>query len=298
MNESAMDWPLSREEKKTQILRLYNEDVQAADTMLSSGEKALEALREELDAVRQAAGVHKAVRSTLLEASEAVKAADAAEPASDGCEAEAEIERLRAAVESAAAVLRAIVPEKDDPLALQRSRPRSRSEGSTRGAAALRPALCRGPREKSRDGGKRRVSFGKQPEEEPVEANHHVFEDEDVEVPGMDWKLEKPILRGHAAKQECKPLQAQGQGGSTSFKVHALWFVCCIALAAGLGFWAFNMGTKSAPPPKVVHRTIGDPACWVEGFRPEFCCVGKGGNPKCWDAKHNYARCCLPKDEF
>jgi hypothetical protein len=99
MFNTAMDWPLSREEKKAQLLRLYSEDVQTADTLLHSGERTLEALRKELDEVRYAAGFP--CNSEKL-------------ASTPKCTEDTEIQRLRAAVENAAAVLRAILPQQDD----------------------------------------------------------------------------------------------------------------------------------------------------------------------------------------
>jgi len=49
---SALDWPLSREEKKTRVLQLYDRDTRAADQLLRNGEEALDALRNELRRIR------------------------------------------------------------------------------------------------------------------------------------------------------------------------------------------------------------------------------------------------------
>lgn len=50
MPGSSLDWPLSKEEQKRQVLSLYDKDVQAANRLLHSGEAALQALRAELRA--------------------------------------------------------------------------------------------------------------------------------------------------------------------------------------------------------------------------------------------------------
>jgi len=267
LTETAMDWPLSRDEKKTQILRLYNEDVRAADSMLSSGEEAMEALREELDAVRQAAGLK--VRNNDREVTESPRRATA----------DSEIERLRAAVESAAAVLRAMVPAEDegsdDEECRVSRRGRARSEGARSKEADLRPALRRS---KSREGPKRRVSFGKQPEEEPPEtpdSSTKAEEDEDVDV--------EDVLNDGALRKTGK--------GASSIMVHLAWLVVAVAAAAGGSKVAFEMGAGRSLP---IGTVLGDPNCWTDGFRPEVCCLGPGGNKKCWDATHNYERCCLP----
>eukprot|EP00928_Gymnodinium_smaydae_P019070 TRINITY_DN1728_c0_g1_i1.p1 TRINITY_DN1728_c0_g1~~TRINITY_DN1728_c0_g1_i1.p1 ORF type:complete len:570 (-),score=133.89 TRINITY_DN1728_c0_g1_i1:45-1679(-) len=46
------DWPLSRSEKKTRIMRLYEQDVQAANELIRNGETALGALHQELRRIR------------------------------------------------------------------------------------------------------------------------------------------------------------------------------------------------------------------------------------------------------
>lgn len=53
---ASLDWPLSRDEKKSCVLKLYDRDVRAANNLLRSGEAALEALRQELAVVRNAGG--------------------------------------------------------------------------------------------------------------------------------------------------------------------------------------------------------------------------------------------------
>eukprot|EP00930_Biecheleria_cincta_P040904 TRINITY_DN28005_c0_g1_i2.p1 TRINITY_DN28005_c0_g1~~TRINITY_DN28005_c0_g1_i2.p1 ORF type:complete len:226 (+),score=61.19 TRINITY_DN28005_c0_g1_i2:34-711(+) len=74
-----MDWPLSREEKKQRLLTLYSQDVQAADDLLQAGDKRIEALRKELEAMQSSSGAQLW---------------------------QTEVLRLRSAVESAAAMLK------------------------------------------------------------------------------------------------------------------------------------------------------------------------------------------------
>jgi len=118
MASVSMDWPLSREEKKKQVLRLYNEDVQTANNMLYSGEKTLQALCKELDSARLMAGVPCAVDPPTKDSSE--------------------VARLRSVVENASAVLRALLPSQDDvdPVgnagALEAAQRRRKSFGSVR----------------------------------------------------------------------------------------------------------------------------------------------------------------------
>eukprot|EP00930_Biecheleria_cincta_P040903 TRINITY_DN28005_c0_g1_i1.p1 TRINITY_DN28005_c0_g1~~TRINITY_DN28005_c0_g1_i1.p1 ORF type:complete len:244 (+),score=61.86 TRINITY_DN28005_c0_g1_i1:34-765(+) len=84
-----MDWPLSREEKKQRLLTLYSQDVQAADDLLQAGDKRIEALRKELEAMQSSSGAQLW---------------------------QTEVLRLRSAVESAAAMLKVMeaVPVKSD----------------------------------------------------------------------------------------------------------------------------------------------------------------------------------------
>jgi len=49
-----MDWPLSREEKKCQAIHLYERDVQTCNQLLESKDRALDAAREEIKALRRA----------------------------------------------------------------------------------------------------------------------------------------------------------------------------------------------------------------------------------------------------
>jgi len=311
MPTSAMDWPMSRDEKKRQLVRLYNGDVQAADAMLSSGEKTLEALRDELDAVRQAAGVKK---QALPDPTASPRTAAT----------NAEVERLRVAVESAAAVLRAIVPAEDpedaagDDTPNSPTRVRARSEPFREIAPAgppLRPALCRTPR----TGGKlrRKVSFGSQPEEEPVRArNISDSEEDDEKCCDKEITLMSPPPRRkrdslgiHREKVKGtempepdavdvpKPDASSSSGSRSGLKTHAAWLLGSTGFALLLAKTAYQLGAgSSTPPPASSSPTLfGDPTCWVHGFRPDYCCLGPGGNPSCWDKLHTYERCCIPK---
>jgi len=53
---TALDWPLSRNEKKSHVLELYDKEVHAANSMLRSGETALQALQQELQTIKTAQG--------------------------------------------------------------------------------------------------------------------------------------------------------------------------------------------------------------------------------------------------
>eukprot|EP00929_Paragymnodinium_shiwhaense_P083820 TRINITY_DN44792_c0_g1_i2.p1 TRINITY_DN44792_c0_g1~~TRINITY_DN44792_c0_g1_i2.p1 ORF type:complete len:304 (+),score=94.87 TRINITY_DN44792_c0_g1_i2:58-969(+) len=174
---AAMDWPLSREEKKGQLLKLYQKDVQAADSMIESRELALAALRDELEAIRRSTGCHAAVPAASSSATLPTVPKDHVEGSVRGSEdGEAaalmrlEAERLRQVVETAAAVLRAVLPTGEELDAdgengglSMRCGGRSRSEGALRDTAPavqLKSALSRTPRTSRCGTPKRRVSFG------------------------------------------------------------------------------------------------------------------------------------------
>jgi len=149
MAAMAMDWPLSREEKKKQVLRLYNEDVQTANHMLHSGEKALLALHKELDAARLTTGLSCAAQSATD-----ISTNDSSEVA-----------RLRAVVENASAVLRAILPSQDnvDPIgnagAIEAAQRRRKSFGSLREQCAPSALKKHDSRRNSQGGNRFHVSF-------------------------------------------------------------------------------------------------------------------------------------------
>lgn len=290
MHSSALDWPLTHSEKKTQIFRLYNYDLRAADT---------------------------------------------------------EVERLRAAVESAAAVLRAIKPSKEiddddkDSSAdenLSPVKPRARSEGALpKCVQACKPALCRTPRSDRPVKQRRKVSFGGQPEEEPLQvAFHPIMTDSEDEVevdakagqikesPGpkkrttkrdsiklqkerstttntdrgdasdddSSTELKKPITSTKAST-ECR-IQADSAKVTIGSRIkgNLPWVICSLVLAMFIGQFALSSSPEQNPNPTVV-TLFGDPSCWVSGFRPEHCCLGAGGNPDCWDGDHTYERCCM-----
>jgi len=296
MHSSALDWPLTHSEKKTQIFRLYNYDLRAADT---------------------------------------------------------EVERLRAAVESAAAVLRAIKPskeidddEKNSSADEDRSpvKPRARSEGAEpKCVHACKPALCRTPRITPR---RKKVSFGGQPEEEPLQVAFHPImtdSEEDVEVDAKAGQIKEspgPKKRGATKRDSIRVNQERlkstatdrgdrGDRGdradasdddsmepkkpitstkaSTECRIQAEpakvtigsrikgnlpWIICSVVLAMFIGQFALSSSQEQNPNPTVV-TLFGDPSCWVSGFRPEHCCLGAGGNPDCWDGDHTYERCCM-----
>jgi hypothetical protein len=277
-----MDWPLSRDEKKEQIIRLYNDDVCAADCMLSSGEAALEALRDELETVRLAAGIRTVA---------------AKKPGNKSNHSDAEVERLRGAVETAAAVLRAILPSQSDPdegisEAVSGKQQRARSEGGTRetGTKAIRPSL-RPKKVSSRPGTPRkRVSFGHQPEEEPIH-----------------FDGSKKVGSGDDKTKDCAQLPTVGSDNS---QPGAMRGATCkwlgLGLVGSLGLLAMKLGsdgvsssmTAPVAPAITVPVAPGDPECWKGPYNFDLCCNGpiEGGHPGCWDINHNFRRCCLGQE--
>lgn len=303
---NAIDWPLSREEGRNRISRLYNDE----DTIPSGGETALEALAEELDRVRQAAGVQKKISRLKLKD-------DSESPASQASGGE-EVQRLRAAVENASAVLRAILPtpdEDDSPVTEQATvKRRAQSEGCARDSSGvtLRPALCRTPRGE-RTKPKRKVSFGNAPEDEPMRrAATTDSEDEDIKAecqatPPRNHRNSLD-LNAYARMRESPDQCSSGEMDSPredmasqateiettrsiKTKVTWKWSLCVGGTAMAIAMFTY-LGPFRADPDST-HMSYGDPACWVGGFRPEYCCFGPGGNSNCWDTDHTYERCCL-----
>jgi hypothetical protein len=128
-----------------QLINVYNQDAQLADSMLSSGQAAIAKLKAELEVVRQESTPELAHSSSERPPQET--------------------HRLLRAVEAAAAVLRAVVTDPSEDQLSDDDGPefptlrRARSECATRGtiSKAVKPALSRTPRT---SGVRRRVSFG------------------------------------------------------------------------------------------------------------------------------------------
>jgi len=322
---AANDWPMSREEKKHHILSLYSDDVRAADNMLSSGESALEALREELDAVRRAAGVRKKTSASAKNSKSPGGQGETAGPLTPTTPPspgrDREVERLRCAVESAAAVLRAILPPSDaddetdeNEKGMQSclTKPRARSEHAIRenGVVPARPALCRTPRNSGTP--RKRVSWGSEPEQEPHDLTpDRNYEDARRNVP----VLEKPPMRKNISCEaqdklpatpryrKCDaPSSSAGRKGiashgdseqrsnGTNVKIHLMWVTVGLVLTCTLSCLAFKMGSQTPAP----VNQVGNPVCWHSGFTYDTCCRGTRGNHVCWDRTHTYERCCFP----
>lgn len=149
-----MDWPLSHEEKKRQVLQLYDREEQMTDSVLLSGHEALARMKAELETIKHKSKVLVEDQQDLSEDSQ----------------------RLFQALEAASAVFRAVVPSalEDDCSGDEHcggSR-RAKSAGATRSdcipprVASKKPTT---PRSSLKGAGtqrsqKPRVSFGAQPE--------------------------------------------------------------------------------------------------------------------------------------
>jgi hypothetical protein len=150
-----MDWPLSRDEKKRQLLHLYDQDAQISEGLLTSNEAALVQLRRELEAAKAISGPCSKTSSDVPE----------------------DMKRLWQVVDTAAAVLRAVLPmqvadsNNDDEEPRMEARARSQpsiSCGSLQHKLQdpVRAPLSRTPRTSRAGTPRRRVSFGAGPDDE------------------------------------------------------------------------------------------------------------------------------------
>lgn len=182
---SAMDWPLSRDEKKRQLLHLYDQDAQISEGLLSSNEAALVQLRRELEAAKASSGPCARNSDDVPE----------------------DMKRLWQVVDTAAAVLRAVLPmqvadSKDDDEE-PRMQARARSEGSLRHklGATVRAPLSRTPRTSRAGTPRRRVSFGggsddegrQEVEPEPEEGSCISYEETLVARPDTPERTEMQV---------------------------------------------------------------------------------------------------------
>mmetsp|Transcript_41982 Transcript_41982/g.74230 ORF Transcript_41982/g.74230 Transcript_41982/m.74230 type:complete len:363 (-) Transcript_41982:75-1163(-) len=171
-----LDWPLSAEEKKGCVLRLYDKDVQAANELIRSSEERLEALQMQLAKTRNSAD--STLPSDVSEQSTPVpkvapnsgisKPVAAEQPAVvDADDTEDAADKLRAAIATATAALQELesAKGKKDQSNRDSESPRcSQSQHRSRSEGPLVGILCKDPQRRSRGssmgGEKRRVSFG------------------------------------------------------------------------------------------------------------------------------------------
>lgn len=183
---AAVDWPLSHEEKKGCVLRLFERDVQAANVAIRCGEERLEALKAELETVHQRVTAETSVKA-LSETPQkplSSKARLQRSPKDDGSkQAEEAAEKLRMAIASATAALRAL---EGQAFAAQEDQSESPRPTRARSEGPIEPVsiLCkdrrhsRGRSTEEGSGLKRRVSFGKLPKHETSDSNVHSVEPE------------------------------------------------------------------------------------------------------------------------
>eukprot|EP00931_Biecheleriopsis_adriatica_P051790 TRINITY_DN30069_c0_g1_i1.p1 TRINITY_DN30069_c0_g1~~TRINITY_DN30069_c0_g1_i1.p1 ORF type:complete len:388 (+),score=55.06 TRINITY_DN30069_c0_g1_i1:49-1212(+) len=188
-----IDWPLSAEEKKGCILQLFDRDVRAANDIIRSHEEQLKHLQLELTKTRTGA----LAESVDAAKDQAVEHFDISSDC-DPDETSSAAEKLRAAMASAAAALKALECkqqklEASAPLGLG-SPARSRSEGPVVGILAKESLP--GSRCSSLGQRKKRVSFGKR-------------EDHELATDGMEPEPEEwPSLTRELA---VKPVQVKDE---------------------------------------------------------------------------------------
>jgi len=242
-----MDWPLSRDEKKRHLMHLYDKDAQISDFMLSSGEVALANLKAELECVRRAPGCRSACAK----------------------EASEDAQRLWHAVETAAAVLKAVVPNPeadhsdDEETSDSKVLRRTRSQGAVRGALPpLKPALSRTPRG-SCEGLRLRVSFG----EEVLKGCR-----------GSDADSESTRSHTLGEPEPEEPLHTgspgHGEGRAPFWRDRGLMEFC-----VPVGEHKVGLHLKDLPPKPLIVRRINE-GSWTEaqGIRVGDVVIAVGGH--------------------
>merc|ERR1719265_2611474 len=156
---SALDWPLSREEKKTRVLQLYDRDTRAADQLLRTGEDALEALRFELRRIREVFPTRRDIVARHIddetELNEARSGASSPERTVPRPLDEANAALFRV-VSDATSVLAACLANQESPDPDEIPKPRAKSEGQR----VIHPPKCPKKRHSRGDSTPKRVSFG------------------------------------------------------------------------------------------------------------------------------------------
>lgn len=178
-NTAAMDWPLSRAEKRHQVMQLYDKEEQMGNDMLVSGQAALARMKAEIEMIKNKSRALANEQQGLSEDSQ----------------------RLWQALEAASAVFRAVVPASvedecsgDEGAADVR---RTKSAGALRTTSSKAPekpsAVSKKPRtpRSSLKGKERRVSFGT--ETEDVSRLSVVSKAETVCEPEPEESLSEPV---------------------------------------------------------------------------------------------------------
>lgn len=225
MAAKPLDWPLSHEEKKGCVMRLFDKDVRAANDMIRSGEEKLQALKEELEEARAAVTAaaaqpahaskseapaeptkklrgrtseprKKLIANPQLASGTPVKNAQLATESSEDA-----AEKLRAAIASATAALAALEGRQSAPAESELANAsRSRSEGPKEAPEGiLCSAARRHSRARSMEGMKRRVSFGDLPKAEDNDTL------EDISVPfsiGAEPEPEQELAAPEPLREE------------------------------------------------------------------------------------------------
>jgi len=244
---AAMDWPLSRAEKRHQVLQLYDREQLMTDSVVMSGQAALARMKDEIEAIKNRSKILVGEQQGLSEDSQ----------------------RLWQALETVSGVFRAVVPptEEDDdsgdePLTPQLQPTRSKSAPHLRDGALpstvtpLVPIratsnLPRTPRSSltgKQEGGeqiKRKVSFSGEPE---GSRRTSVCEpDPEDSLPMSEPAKQNPVRTSEAVS---KPVIKISEWGLTEF--------CAPREAMKLG-----MQFKKLPPAPLIILKVTE-GSWAE----------------------------------
>lgn len=247
---ATLDWPLSRNEKKNQLMHLCDKEVQAADRLLVSERAALAAVREELSALKRS-------QAASRENDEDAMSVQAAED-------------VWQVVERAAAVLRAVLPAKEettDAAYVDAEGPWGMGKSRSESSLPFKPALSRTPGGSRCGTPKRRVSFSDclprcvdaEPDKETISLKASM---------GSDWSEPEP--------EECASVEAcHDEPISVSGTLHIGLNELCAP--AGL-VEKVGLGIKDLPPETLVVRRV-TPASWAaaKGIQVGDVLVAVGG---------------------
>jgi len=235
----SLDWPLSREEKKNRVLRLYDDDLQAADQLLKTGEAAIAELRVELVKARCPGSSSDACMDDSIKVDSEDGCPDSRTSIEDEVSNEKReaAERLRLAIVSMQEVLDSL---RGTPLSAETNtkcdddRRRTRSEGAKTPSRALSPALKSIPRRRrSRGGEPLRVSFGEV--SPPASFCKSCREPEGCADVHDEWEEERAVETEEEEEPEPAPDPAVPEASGLSAFPHIWRRVLGTSLAFGKG---------------------------------------------------------------
>jgi len=233
-----MDWPLSREEKRLQVLQLYDREEQMTDSVLMSGQAAIAKMKAELETMKNKSKVLVESQQGLSEDSQ----------------------RLWQALEAASAVFRAVVPSSaeddcsgDEQVGDMRRASSAHVMRSTSDTTQPPPVASKKPRtpRSSLTGKQRRVSFGELPEAcKKVDVSPEGKDLSDAEP--VEPEPEEALHHRDSPQAQCKIPKASWSSlewGLTEFCVPA-------------GTPKVGIHFRLPPEPLYVHRVT--PGSWAE----------------------------------